>query len=254
MNFKLFGKTIFVVNLEFGDFFWPSTQPVNSASPHFSFPPTEAALGRNLISEEGLRRVHGAVLGSSLAKLCALHAQDGATELLVAGVAGGPFEQAAAKGHFYYLFYFYFCFLWLFSWFLLFIIPESIAKGSSVRSPWTSYAEPSCTDWTSYAEPSCTEPSYIEPSCIEPSYIEPSCIEPSYEEPSYIEPSYIEPSYIEPSFIEPSYIEPSYIEPSYIEPSYIEPSYIEPSYIEPSYIEPGGTEPRLGRACVELRR
>ena len=65
--------------------------------------------------------------------------------------------------------------------------PESIAKGSSVRSPWTSY--------------------------IEPSYIEPSYIEPSYIEPSYIEPSYIEPSYIEPSYIEPSYIEPSYIEP-----------------------------------------
>ncbi|CAJ1415840.1 unnamed protein product, partial [Effrenium voratum] len=36
----------------------------------------QAALGRNLISEEGLRRVHGAVLGSSLAQLCALHAQD----------------------------------------------------------------------------------------------------------------------------------------------------------------------------------
>ena len=82
------------------------------------------------------------------------------------------------------------------------VFPESIAKGSSVRSPWTSY------------------------------------IERSYIEPSYIEPSYIEPSYIEPSYIEPSYIEPSYIEPSYIEPSYIEPSYIEPSYIEPSYIEP----------------
>ena len=36
-------------------------------------------------------------------------------------------------------------------------VPESIAKGSSVRSPWTSYTEPSCT-----------EPSYIEPSYIEP--------------------------------------------------------------------------------------
>ena len=35
-----------------------------------------------------------------------------------------------------------------------------------------------------------------------------SYIEPSYIEPSYIEPSYIEPSYIEPSYIEPSYIEP----------------------------------------------
>ena len=104
--------------------------------------------------------------------------------------------------------------------------PESIAKGSSVRSPWTSYTEPSCT------EPSCREPSYIEPGYIEPSYIEPSYIEPSYIEPSYIEPSYIEPSYTEPSYIEPSYIEPSYIEPSYTEPSYIEPSYIEPSYIE----------------------
>ena len=54
---------------------------------------------------------------------------------------------------------------------------KSIAKGSSVRSPWTSYIEPS----------------YIEPSYIEPSYIEPSYIEPSYIEPSYIEPSYIEP-------------------------------------------------------------
>ena len=58
-----------------------------------------------------------------------------------------------------------------------FLFPESIAKGSSVRSPWTSYTEPSCT------EPSCTEPSYIEPSYIEPSYIEPSYIEPSYIEP-----------------------------------------------------------------------
>ena len=77
-----------------------------------------------------------------------------------------------------------------------YVFPESIAKGSSVRSPWTSYTEPSCT------EPSCTEPSYIEPSYIEPSYIEPSYIEPSYIEPSYIEPSYIEPSYIEPSYIE----------------------------------------------------
>ena len=45
----------------------------------------------------------------------------------------------------------------------LFGIPESIAKGSSVRGSWTSYTEPSCT------EPSCTEPSYIEPSYIEPS-------------------------------------------------------------------------------------
>ena len=46
------------------------------------------------------------------------------------------------------------------------IIPESIAKGSSVRSPWTSYIEPS------YIEPSYIEPSYIEPSYIEPSYID----------------------------------------------------------------------------------
>ena len=42
-------------------------------------------------------------------------------------------------------------------------VPESIAKGSSVRSPWTSYIEPS------YMEPSCTEPSCTEPSCTEPS-------------------------------------------------------------------------------------
>ena len=133
--------------------------------------------------------------------------------------------------------------------FSVFSFPESIAKGSSVRSPWTSYTEPSCT------EPSCAEPNYIEPSYIEPSYIEPSYIEPSYIEPSGTEPSYIEPSYKEPSCTEPSCTEPSYIiEPSYIEPSYIEPSYIEPSGTEPSGTERGGTEPRLGRACVELRR
>ena len=116
-----------------------------------------------------------------------------------------------------------------------------------MRSPWTSYTEPSCTEPSyigpSYIEPSYIEPSYMEPSYIKPSYIEPSYIEPSYIELNYIEPSYIEPSYIEPSYIEPSYTEPSYIAPSYIAPSYIAPSYIEPSYIEPSYIEPSYIEP-----------